>query len=454
MLADAMEERKIDNPKVVTLGYPASYGGYPLSIEAFRNAIANSPIEIARELPLARPDLRQSAYNAIVEMVDEGLKFHGVYAMDDDILIGAYEALNDRGMVYTKGENESEDAVTFVGTVCNGARELLENGKQYGTTIQAPFLESSLAFDQAVEYLQTGKLNETIRFTPNPIATAETWETLVVEFLGKAYAADGLCTWNMFHERTNGLMETDVAEDACDWVNCIFVPAGLFIAGYVMAGINYLLIAVCTIMLYIYRKKKVVLLAQPPFLALILLGTAVDTTSIIFMSRDSRNSTKEELDASCVAWVWLLTLGQMLTTATLVAKIYRVKKVTSTVRGSQTRSQVAKKAKVSVKEVSGFIFGGLILDIIILCIWYGTDPFTWTVSVVSRDSQDFILQALGQCSSEGDYAWVYPMVIVILHLALLVYANVLAFQTRKYHKIRYVSIILCAYLSTLYDDDQ
>ena len=133
MLADAMEERKIDNPKVVTLGYPASYGGYPLSIEAFRNAIANSPIEIVRELPLARPDLRQSAYNAIVEMVDEGLKFHGVYAMDDDILIGAYEALNDRGMVYTKGENESEDAVTFVGTVCNGARELLETGKQYGT---------------------------------------------------------------------------------------------------------------------------------------------------------------------------------------------------------------------------------------------------------------------------------------------------------------------------------
>lgn len=123
-----------------------------------------------------------------------------------------------------------------------------------------------------------------------------------------------------------------------------------------------------------------------------------------------------------------------------MAKIYRVKKVTSTVRGSQTRSQVAKKAKVSVKEVSGFIFGGLILDIIILCIWYGTDPFTWTVSVVSRDSQDFILQALGQCSSEGDYAWVYPMVIVILHLALLVYANVLAFQTRNYHKIRYVSM--------------
>ena len=66
-----------------------------------------------------------------------------------------------------------------------GTCELLEDGSQYGTTIQSPFLEAALAFDTAVEYIETGKLNETIRFTPNPISTGETWDGQVVEFLDK-----------------------------------------------------------------------------------------------------------------------------------------------------------------------------------------------------------------------------------------------------------------------------
>ena len=169
-MVDAMKERGVTNAKVIALGYPATYGGYPLSIEAFRNSI-DSSIDIVKETPLARPDLRQSAYMEIVNLIDSNVEFNGVYAMDDDILLGAYDALNDQGRVYVKGKNDGTDAVTLVGTVCNGARELLENGEQYGTTIQAPFLEAALAFEQAIEYMETGKLNQTIRFTPNPIAT-------------------------------------------------------------------------------------------------------------------------------------------------------------------------------------------------------------------------------------------------------------------------------------------
>lgn len=256
---------------------------------------------------------------------------------------------------------------------------------------------------------------------------------MVVEFLGKAYAADSLCTWNQYHERINGLMDTFDTQNACDWVDCLFIPEGLFIAGYVMVTINYLLIVVCSILLFIHRKKKIILLAQPFFLALILLGSAVDTTSIILMSRDSRNYTRSELDAGCFAFVWLLTLGQMLTTATLVAKIYRVKRVTSQMRPGATN--LAKKTKVTTKDVAGFIVGGLLVDIIILAVWFGTDPFKWSTTIMSQDFNDIILQAVGQCSSDGTNSWVYPMIIVILHLLLLVYANVLAYQTRAFHRI-------------------
>jgi len=93
MMGDAMKERGVENAKVIALGYPASYGGYPLSIEAFRNSIDPS-IDIVKEIPLAPPDLRQSAYIEIVNLIDNNMEFNGVYAMDDDILLGAYEALS------------------------------------------------------------------------------------------------------------------------------------------------------------------------------------------------------------------------------------------------------------------------------------------------------------------------------------------------------------------------
>ena len=437
MMAQALAERGIEEPGVVALGYPESYGGYGLSIEAFREAVAdsnNTRIEIVEEIPLKWAEIRQAAYLTMVRLMDDPtVTFHGVYAMDDDILIGAYEALNDRGRL---DPDRGEESVTLVGTVCNGARELLEEGKQYGTTIQAPYLEATLAMDQALEYLRTGQLEEKIRFTPNPIATADTWEQMVVPFLGQAYAADALCTWNQYHERTNGLRDANDAEDVCEYVSCLFIPQGLFAAGYAMASINYVLGFACAVLLYVHRKKKVVQLAQPFFLALIVFGAMIDTTSIIFMSRDNRTSSKEELDASCVAWPWLLSLGQMLTTATLVAKMFRVKVVTGATKVIKTaRSNMVRKTKVRAKDVSGFIVLGLLLDTIVLAVWYGTDPFRWSFAVTSRDFQDLILEARGECSSEGDNAWAYPLTIVIVHLAFLVYGNVLAFQTRAFHFI-------------------
>ena len=84
MIVDAMKERGIKG-KVVALGYPASYGGYPLSINAFRESL-DSSIDIVKEAPLARPDLRQSAYLEIVNLIDNNVEFNSVYAMDDDIL--------------------------------------------------------------------------------------------------------------------------------------------------------------------------------------------------------------------------------------------------------------------------------------------------------------------------------------------------------------------------------
>ena len=97
--------------------------------------------------------------------------------------------------------------------------------------------------DSAKEYLTTCNLTEKIRFTPNPILTGTQYETMIIKFLNESYSADDLCTWNLKYERVNGLVSVEDAKDVCVYVDCLFVPSALFVAGYVMLGINFFLAA-------------------------------------------------------------------------------------------------------------------------------------------------------------------------------------------------------------------
>jgi hypothetical protein len=108
------------------------------------------------------------------------------------------------------------------------------------------------------------------------------------------------------------------------------------------------------------------------------------------------------------------------------------------------------KIVVRSSDGSGFIIGELALDFRILGVWYGNDKYHWATEVVSRDSSGFFLSARGQCTSEGSNYWIFPLTMSVLHFSFLVSANVLAYQTRNYHKIsdsRMVAII-CLFNST------
>ena len=60
-----------------------------------------------------------------------------------------------------------EDVVA-VGTVCNGDKQLIEEGKQFGTTLQSPLHEGQLAIKMVEEYLDTGELANYINFHAEP----------------------------------------------------------------------------------------------------------------------------------------------------------------------------------------------------------------------------------------------------------------------------------------------
>lgn len=425
MIWQAMDERNISQPNIVALGYPGTYGGYHLSIAAFQAAIADHPsINLVKKLPLDWGT--QPVYEAVLQLLTEmNGELHGIYAMDDSILMGAYQAIQDYPNVRTN--------ITLVGTVCNGARQLLETRAQYGTTVQGPYLEGALAIEAAAEYLETGALQDPkIRFTPDPIVTSDTWDKLFINFEGLSYTADDLCTWSLFYERVAGVVSVDTIDDICLIIDCRYIPRILLYLGYVMCGTNYLVALVSGMLLYIYRNKQIIQLGQPFFLALIILGSMVDNTSILFMGRDNRNGASvESLDRACFVFPWLLSIGHMMTTATLVAKIYRVKKLV----GACSTTQGLRKVRVTITEVAIFILLFISVDAILLIAWSVTDPFQWEIKVTTFDKQGYISEARGQCDTQHGSTLFFPMVIALFHLATLIYANILAYQTSGYHQI-------------------
>ena len=191
MLREAAAKKKAeggDSFNVIVLSYPHSYGGYGLSINAFKQAIAGSDLTIIGDVDegFGQSNGYKGAAKLIAKVKDQGIDF--VYGMDDAILTGGIKALEEAG--YTMGKD-----VIAVGTVCNGDKQLIEEGKQYGTTLQSPLHEGQLAIKLVTEYLQNGELAQYINFTPNPMVTLDNIETVAMRgYDGKLYGIDELCS--------------------------------------------------------------------------------------------------------------------------------------------------------------------------------------------------------------------------------------------------------------------
>ncbi len=191
MMVQAAKEKKAAGGSgfnVLALTYPQSYGGYSLSINAFKQAIDGSDLTLIGEIDegFGQANGYKGAAKIIAKHKDQGIDF--VYGMDDAILTGGLKAFEEAG--YKMGED-----VIAVGTVCNGDKQLIEEGKQYGTTLQSPLHEGQLAIKLVEEYLANGKLENYINFTPNPPVTKSNMDTVALKgYDGNVYSIDELCS--------------------------------------------------------------------------------------------------------------------------------------------------------------------------------------------------------------------------------------------------------------------
>ncbi|CAB9507807.1 expressed unknown protein [Seminavis robusta] len=501
--------RIIPNPQVVALGFPQTSTSYQLAIQGFEAALATQPdITLLRRIPLQDGAGSQAAYDATLQLLDamstddttsSTNSVQGIYCMDDIILMGAYQAIQDHPDFTTEN-------ITLVGTSCNGARELLTTQQQFGTTVEGPFWEGELAILTAFEYIQTGTLQSPfVRFTPNPSITVDDpWqdESWLMDFLGQSYTVDSVCTWSLhYDDRVAGLQSVDVVDDICTVIDCVHVPQGIHYAGLVLCGLNYVLAIFCTLCLFqhLFWSNSSGATGnnsnQPLFLLLVVAGAVVCNTSIIFWSHrnDNPQSTvdMDSLHWDCLLVPWTLVLGHLMTIALLLARMKQVETTRTDLQKTKTKTkqpvlprppkptlpqeqeqappeqsieqpQAPEQAieqpqpqqsqqeqpmethedepttaviiTISMKEIASDVLLLAMLDVIVLTVWSVYDPLQWKFTATEWDHNGYIVQASGQCGVQNDWSLLIPLGIAVFHLTILLYGNVLSYQTKECHK--------------------
>ncbi|CAB9504877.1 acid type B receptor subunit 2 [Seminavis robusta] len=197
------------------------------------------------------------------------------------------------------------------------------------------------------------------------------------------------------------------------------IPQYMIIIAYTMLGINVMAILLCALWLFWQRNSVQVRVSQPFFLALVLVGCFISSSTILALSQE------DEGDGSvpaCMAIPWLYSVGFSITFGTLFAKILRVyaifkKAADNRVGHGASVSGTSRSNIISASETVGIIGGVLFVDCIILVVWTFVDPLQWERTVISADQFGAPLESEGKCVSENWLA--FAAALAGLHLLLL-----------------------------------
>jgi 7 transmembrane sweet-taste receptor of 3 GCPR/Periplasmic binding protein domain len=213
----------------------------------------------------------------------------------------------------------------------------------------------------------------------------------------------------------------------------------LVVVGYTAVALVYLLTIAFMIFTGWKRNMRVIKASQPLFLYIILFGVLIMISSIIPLSiDDSAGSPAEYVNAACMTFPWLLTLGFATTFSALLSKTWRINKIFQT------------SLRFTRKEVNSWdvLFPVIILlgaNILVLSLWTAFAPLQFSRQPhPGTDAWNRVISTYGMCSSPN--ALPYAVTIVILNFMLLLIANYQAFRARdiqsEFSESKYIAIVM------------
>jgi hypothetical protein len=180
-----------------------------------------------------------------------------------------------------------------------------------------------------------------------------------------------------------------------NYVNAVLRGLGLAFMGFLI-----LMALVTVIWVYIHREHRVLRGAQPHFLYILAIGSAISASTLIPVLFNERNGfSEQQLSKACMAIPWLLSLGHIITYGALFSKLWRINKVLQFSRRKIDMKQVAWPSAILA-----------VLALFVLSMWTGLDPFQWE----REETNDVTGESIGQCQSDHMGSFLAPLVILMI----------------------------------------
>jgi 7 transmembrane sweet-taste receptor of 3 GCPR len=206
----------------------------------------------------------------------------------------------------------------------------------------------------------------------------------------------------------------------------VYRSQAAFITGATLGSVAVAACVISCIFIYLNRKKRVVTVAQPPFLYLICFGTLLVSIQIYFYALDETSGlSANQLSGFCVASIWLRYTGFIIVYMSMFCKLLRVYRV----------MQFRRNQVIKMKHVLWPFVGVLVAALAVLVAMTIVNPPEWTRAVTITYDDDSVTspffldranKEFGYCSDSGDFE---SSVTLLLAISILI-AAVMSCKTR------------------------
>ena len=168
-------------------------------------------------------------------------------------------------------------------------------------------------------------------------------------------------------------------------------------------------------------------------------------SSIVTMGIDDSIASQSGCDAACMITPWLICFGFSVAFSALASKIMRLKVL-------MLNAARFKRIKVRVQDVLEPFCTILLFNGIFLLVWTLLDPLYWERVDAGRN-EDGTIESYGRCVSKGKVSLAMLGLLVGVNIMALLFANVLAYQTRNlavaFNESQYVGVAVFSIFEAL-----
>lgn len=101
-----------------------------------------------------------------------------------------------------------------------------------------------------------------------------------------------------------------------------YLSPALRIVGLTLMSLTLLACVGFLVWIYVHRNHRVVQASQPIFLIFLIIGAAMTSLTLLFVSADEQAGlTTEQLGNHCMAMVWVASLGHLISYGSLFGKV-------------------------------------------------------------------------------------------------------------------------------------